>query len=74
MSDTIKYIIEALRQKPREPGITRDPGDIPRRMAGPLFGGSPVSRAQKEAQYNRYLKVQSSSGESPVSYEEWLQK
>jgi len=73
MSDpvrTMKAIIEALRMKGRDPGIYREPGQVPRRVNGPMDLGD----AQQTAQYNRYRKVQTGAGETPVSYEEWLRR
>lgn len=66
---TIKYIIEALRTSPVEPGIYRDPGFAPRRMAGPLLGGG--GKLKSELEYGKYRKIQDAIGETPVSYDEF---
>lgn len=67
----LKYILEALRQKPTEPGIYREFGRPVRRQAG---GSNPLKSANTDINYHRYVSMQHEVGESPVSYEEWLQK
>lgn len=69
---TLKYIIEALRMKPTEPGIYRERGFPVRRQAGGISGA--VRGTNSDVNYQKYVKMQSDMGESPVSYEEWLQK
>lgn len=66
--DTIRLIIEALRQKGLEPGITRDPGHMPRRIRG----DSSLKDANQNLNYIRYLRQQQQIGETPVSYEEHI--
>lgn len=63
----IKFIIEALRsgaQPMAKPG---------RRVRGSL-NDSTTGEAQRRAQYNRYLKISEGTGDSPLSYEEWIQQ
>lgn len=67
--DTIRAIVEALRQDPVASGVTRDPGQIPRRIAGDM---NPLKGIRDKTQYGRYTQIQNSAGESPVSYEEWI--
>jgi hypothetical protein len=65
--DTIRHIIEALRQSPDPPGIDRSQG-FPRRTAGKVSLGG----VNKDINYTKYVHQQHSVGESPVSYEEWM--
>lgn len=66
MSDTIKYIIEALRNKPIPSGIDY-PNGHPRRIAG-----SPIKSARDNVNYTKYVRQQHEIGDTPVTYEEWL--
>lgn len=68
----IKYILEALRQKPLEPGIYREPGLPPRRQRGSLK--DKVKSSNTDTNYMRYVSMQNAMGETPVTYEEWSQK
>jgi hypothetical protein len=68
MADTIRYIIEALRQSPVPPGIEKVNG-VPRRMAGPMMDTAAMAN---DINYTKYRKQQAAIGESPVSYEEWM--
>lgn len=67
--DTIKYIIEALRQRGPDAGVTRSVRNPVRRISG-----NPLKDMNKDINYSRYANMQSEVGESPVSYEEWLRK
>jgi hypothetical protein len=67
---TLKFIIEALRQKPVEPGIYRDPGHAPRRMGGGI--ADMLRNSQREAGYGKYQRMQEAIGESAVSPEEYM--
>lgn len=65
--DSLKAIIQALRGDPSASGITRDPGQLPRRISD----GNPLGSVNQDINYSRYKRQQASIGESPVSYEEW---
>lgn len=65
----IKYIIEALRQKPTPPGIYREKGLAPRRQRGGLM--ETLKTSNNDTNYKRYVSTQQAIGETPVSYEEW---
>lgn len=74
MSDSltmIKEIIKSLRQSPREPGIYREKGQVPLRQRGGMVDEM-VGRPRQRMQYDHYKMIQDRSGESPVSYDEWL--
>lgn len=69
--DTIKAIIEALRQKQDNSPHVIDWGPgYPRR--GVNMHSGLLGRTQKQVQYGQYQKVQSGIGEEPVSYEDWM--
>lgn len=70
MADTLRYLIEALRNKPTAPGIYREPGRPPRQQRGTPS----LSATNKRAQYDRYIQIQNQAGEDPVSYEEWMMR
>jgi hypothetical protein len=66
----LKYILEALRQKPMEPGIYRDPGLPPRRQRGGIMDEMKASNT--DTNYRRYVAMQNAMGETPVSFDEWV--
>ncbi len=61
----IKAMVEALRGSPSAVGVTRDPGQLPRRISGESSMNSNIN-------YSRYKRQQAAIGESPVSYKEWM--
>lgn len=66
--DTIRAIVEALRQKQDTSPHVIDYGSGPRRGVN-MHG---MGNIQKATQYSQYRKVQSGVGEDPVSYEDWM--
>lgn len=66
----LKAIIEALRQSPMEPGIYRDPGQVPRQVRG---GVSDLLRnTNRSVNYGKYQKIQDSIGDTAVDYDEYM--
>lgn len=72
MSDTIKYILEALRSGAgQKPGVYRQAGYPARRVRGSM---DPVGNTARDVGYSKYVNQQKAMDESPVSYEEWLKQ
>ncbi len=66
----IKTMIEALRTKPNPERRVYKDGQLYRTEPVPEQG---MGGMQHKVQYDRYRKIQNDAGETPVSYEEWLQ-
>lgn len=76
MSDpirTMKHIIEALRMKSREPGIYREPGQVPRRVRGAILPARLTTTLRDGQNYDKYRRQQEAIGESAVSLDEWME-
>lgn len=69
----IKAIIESLRNPANrpQPGIETIRPGLRRRTVGDM---NPVGNTRNDINYVKYKRQQEAIGESPVSYEEWIDK
>lgn len=71
--DMLKEIVKSLRTKPDLDRYVYKGDQMINR--GPAPGNQGLIKGLRDkSNYGRYQKVSNDMGESPVSYEEWLQK
>lgn len=70
MPDSLRYLIEALRTQPADASTVPQTGPRAGQNVAPQNNLGPIE--QRRDGYRMYVQEKNTSGESPVSYEEWM--